>query len=41
MGLTVLLGGGSSHGVGGEVDAGVSSSSEGAEVLVPVAWIQW
>ena len=37
MGLTVLLGGERSHGVGGEVDTGVSGSGEGAEVLVPTA----
>jgi len=31
------LGRGGGHGVGGEVDAGVSGSDEGAEVLVPAA----
>ena len=30
------LGRGGGHGVGGEVDAGVSGSDEGAEVLIPV-----
>ena len=31
------LGRGGGHGIGGEVDARVSGSDEGAEVLVPVA----
>ena len=31
------LGRGGGHGVGGKVDAGVSGSDEGAEVLVPAA----